>query len=328
MSTQDPLYVPSVNGAGLTLASRALFAVLATSLAPIVVQSIFGSRAAPAAWLLTAGTALVLGTLLGGLVITRSGVPRGPLAMLAFAFVSAVVVGALLGPTWVLVFTDRPRDLTAAATIFGAFFGAIAGLSIGGLYSLWSGFVSRALRHPSAVSAQRLSIVAGVLLSIAGTTAASTYTSPLGQLAGLGLCLFGALIVLGAVLRTSRLKRIFSMAERGDLTVEPRSEHHRAPALAWAPVIDRVILRRVAPNTAEPGPFRAQLAADEIATIPSDLTVVSRALRHTMALGLGVLGAILATVALTGLLLLPSTAACCSSGRPCHSHSASAPCHR
>lgn len=324
MNTQDPLHVPTVNGAGLATASRALYGLLGVLLAPLVVQHVFGPRARAEAWALAGVTALGLGVALGGAVVPSTGGGRGAGSMLARSLGLATVSGALLGPAWLFLF-DRPSaDLWLIASVFGAFYGAMAGLGIGALYAVWSGLARRALQRPSAVSAQRLSIAAGVLLALGGTVAGVSYRFDLGQAAGVGLGVTGALVVLGAVLRTLRLSRIHAMAERGELEVQPRAEQHVAPALAWAPVIDKVIVRPLSREGVEPGPFRNQVAVEEVATMPSDTAGVGRALRRTVAIGLGALGVI---AMLEGSMLL-CVSSCCGGGGPCHSSAAASPCGR
>lgn len=320
MSNEQRIPVPTVTPRGVALASRALFAYLGALLGPLMAQNIFGPHLSAAAILLSAGAGAVGGGLVGRLVTrpARSRMTAAAVVLLA-AIATGLVAGVACGVAWISVLDPHPgmRDGVTVGALFGAIFGVVTGASFAAPFAVWTSRARAALEAPSAMSAQRLAMDAGVMLSAGGALAVLRYRHDALLALGVGTCFAGTVVVLAALVRTVRLGRLHEAVTRGALSLAPRGDHTVAPVLVDATPLDHVIVTPVE-ATGGAAPFRANEHVRELALVPGDMAAVRRAVGATVAYGI----VTLALAAVFDASLAARAMSCCGG---CQS-AASSPC--
>lgn len=279
--------VPTVSARGVALASRALFAYLGALLGPLMAQHIFGRGAPFAALALAAGVGAIAGGRVGRLV-SRPYRSRhvAAAAVLLASMLFGLCAGMLCGVAWVTVIDVHPslREPVPVGLLFGGIFGVTAGALFAAPFAVWASRARAALDAPSAVSAQRLAVDGGILVTAGGVLAANLYASPALSAVGVGTAAMGTVLVMVTVLRAIRLRRLTDAVARGELSLAPRGELSVAPALVSAAPLDHVLVQPIEQG-AGPAPFRATEAVRELAAVPADLGVARRAIGGVVAYG-------------------------------------------
>lgn len=310
-----PTSLPMVTIPGVRATSRALYGALGALLGPLLAQSLFGYHVEPLAWGLTMGAGLLSGIALGGVTVREGGALRQVARVLVRALLVGAVAGVVGGNAWVALHEMRPTNLMVAGTLFGGYFGALTGLALGGVFALWALVARNALARPSTLAAMRLSMHAGMVLSVAGAFALAAYRIDEMRALGVACWASGAIFVMAALARTARLGRLLRAVDEGAVQVQERPVESNLPVLAWAPTVDGV-LTRPSTATSEPSPFRAQSPVESIALVPRDMTAVRRELKRSVGVGFVVLGLLAAASGVSMFRL----ATCCQgtqAGAPC-----------
>lgn len=319
MSNAATIPIPTVTARGVSLASRALFAYLGALLAPLMAVHLFGRGAPFAAIALSAGVGAISGGLVGRIVGRPSRSRHiAAAAVLMASMLTGLAAGVLCGLAWVTVIDSHPsvRDAVPVGMLFGGLFGLAAGACFAGPFAVWTSRARGALDAPSALSAQRLTMDAGLLLAAGGAAAVSLHRLEVFVALGAGTAVAGTLLLIAAVVRTARLGRFYDAVTRGELTVAPRGDRSVVPPLVAAVPLDHVLVVPVE-NTAGASPFRANEPVREVAAVPADMGLVRSGLRGAVAYGV----ALLALVALLDVGLAVRAfgceGGCPSSAAPC-----------
>jgi hypothetical protein len=303
--------VPTVSARGVLATTRALYVLLGATLVPLLAQHLFGPRVEPAViGLFVVASALVSIALARGAVSERPSLRLIPLGALG-----GLVAGVGVSLAWVASYRANAQDAFVAAPLFGAIYGTGVGAAMGALLAGWSHRARAALATPSAVSAHKLTIEAGLALALAGAAGYVLHRAEGMQVASLALGFTGTVAIVIGTVRAVRLSRLFTEIGRpdGGYQVVQRTASTHAPAVAWVAPLDHVVVRTEAGSQVEPGAFRANSPAAEVAVVPRDLSLVHRAIGRAVAFGFAALGG---TMLLYGAVTLFGLVTCCGSA-PC-----------
>jgi hypothetical protein len=279
--------LPTVTARGVLAATRAIFMLAAATLAPLLAQYLFGARVGVGSWALFAVAGAIGSLALSRLVVSADGAAHPALRVFFRGALVGVATGVLTGLAWVSLEHPYGADRFVLGALFGAIYGAATGLSFGAAFAVWARRARSALARPSALASQRLAMEAGLALALAGAVGVAAYKIEALTLASGVVGFAGVVAIVVAVARVVRMQRLFATLSQSSsgYVVAPRTPATEAPAIAWAPTLDHVIVRASDPAAVEPAPFRNRTAAAEFAVVPSDLALVRRAIGATLAFG-------------------------------------------
>lgn len=286
--------LPTVTARGVLAATRAIFMLVAALLAPLLAQYLFGARVGVGSWALFSVAGATASLAVSRLVVTADGASRPALRVFARGALVGVAAGVATGLAWVTLEHPYGADRYVLGPLFGAIYGAATGAAFGAAFALWTRRARAALARPSALASQRLAMEAGLALALAGAAGMASYSIEALMLASALVGFAGVVVIVAAVARVIRLQRLFATVSRAGagFAVTARTPATEAPAFAWAPALDHVIVRESDPSSVEPAPFRNRNAAAEVAVVPADLSIVRRAIGATVAFGfVAVMGA-------------------------------------
>lgn len=307
--------LPTVTARGALASTRALFLLASASLTPLLAQHLFNADA-PVRVVALFALAGMTGSLAVSRLAVRSDLRRPALRV----FATALGLGLPLGIAAAFAAaheteTTLSGDRMVLATLFGGIYGVGVGAAFGAAFALWTRRVRLALGEPSALGSQRLTMEGGLALSLAGAVGMANYRIPALSLASALLGFAGVVVTLAAIVRVMRLQSLFASmgTPNSGYVVVPRTQGTEAPAFAWAPPLDRMIVRTVDPAAVDASaPFRGRSQDEPIAVVPADLSHVRRAIGAAVAFGFV---AIVASGALqVGAFLL----SCTTSSSCCH----------
>lgn len=303
--------VPTVSARGVLATTRALFVLLGAALVPLLAQHLFGPRVDP-----TVIGLFVVAAALVGVVLARGAVSERPsLRLVPLGALGGLVAGVGVSLAWAASYRANAQGAFVAAPLFGAIYGTGVGAAMGALLAGWSRRAKSALATPSAVSAHKLTIEAGLALSLGGAAGYALHRTSGMQVASLALGFAGTVTIVVGTVRAVRLSRLFTEIGRpdGGYQVVERTPATQAPAFAWVAPLDHVVVRAGASSNVEPGAFRANSPAAEVAVVPRDLSLVHRAIGRAVAFGFAALGATM--LLYSGVTLLGFVA--CAGSTPC-----------
>lgn len=305
--------VPTVTARSVLATTRALNLLLGALLVPLLAQHLFGSRgdaSVYAGFMLTAG---VSGAILSRRTVRDSATLKGTLAV---GLLAGLLSGVAVALAWVTAYRSYAPDAYTVGPFFGALYGSVTGLGMGAVFALWMARARAALAKPSAVGAQRLTTEAGLALVLAGALGTALYHIDALRVLSLAAGFLGTITILVATVRLMKLNKLFARmgAANGGYQLVPRAPGTQAPAFAWVPPLDHVVVHATAADAVAPGPFRADNPAAEVVVVPKDLSLVHRALGRAVAFGLASLG--FSMLLYTGVALFSCAGACCGSA-PC-----------
>jgi hypothetical protein len=280
---------PTVSVRGVLATTRTLHVLFGVALVPLLAQYLFGSRVDSTVIGLFSVSAALVGALLARFALSE----RSSLLLVPLGGLGGLVAGGIVALVWAALFRASVRDAFVVAPLFGIIYGTGVGVGMGALLALWSRRAKAALEAPSAVSAHRLTIEAGLALSLVGAVGFALHQTPVMQVASLVLGFAGTVAITVGTVRAVKLSRFLSEvgAPNGLYQVVERPPSSQAPALAWLPPLDHLVLRLGEVGRVEPGAFRAGNFSAEVAVVPSDLSLVHRAIGRLVAFGFATLGA-------------------------------------
>lgn len=316
--TQAERYgLESLDAVGVRTTAIAVFGGVGALLGPLMAQSLFGPGVTVERWLGVMVGAGVTGAAVGWGATSGT---RSPFSTGFTTLARSVGIGAAGGALTTLAgcaLIAGAGSYVGVQMLFGTIYGAVGGLGLGGLYALWASRARSALEAPSVLARQRLAVETAVVVAIAGALGASLYRVDALMAASFGAVVAGALMILAALGRLTRVRQLLDDAGAGSLSAQPRSADSRAPALVFASPLEKVLVRS-GPEVSAEGPFRAHQATEEIAAIPDDLGVARSALRNTVGAALVSLGLTLVLgVGALGMSLTVSCAPAASGSAPC-----------
>ncbi|MFO0645473.1 MAG: hypothetical protein U0326_04490 [Polyangiales bacterium] len=279
--------LPTVTARGVLAATRAIFMLSAALLTPLLGQYLYGAHTSVGTLAMFAVAGAAASITVSRLVVSADGVAHPALRVLLRGALAGLVTGVLTGLAWVTLEHPYGTDRYILGALFGAIYGVATGVGFGAAFALWTRRARGALSRPSTLASQRLAMEGGLALSLAGALGVALYRFDTMILASALVGFAGVISIVVAIARVIRVQRLFaSVAQPGSaFAVAPRTAATEAPALAWAPMLDRVIVRSSDPSAVEPAPFRNRNASAELAVVPSDLTLVRRAIGATVAFG-------------------------------------------
>lgn len=286
--------LPTVTARGVLAATRAIFMLSAALLTPLLAQYLFGARVGVGTWTMFSVAGAVASLAISRRVVSADGAAHPALRVLFNGALVGLVTGVASGLAWVSLEHPYGADRYVLGALFGAIYGVVAGVTFGTAFAVWTRRARAALSRPSTLASQRLAMEGGLSLSLAGALGIALYRIDALSLASAIVGFAGVLSIVVAIARVIRVQRLFaSVSQPGSaLVVAPRTPATEAPALAWAPLLDQVIVRSNDPSAVDPAPFRNRNASPELAVVPADLTLVRRAIGATVAFGfIAVVGA-------------------------------------
>jgi hypothetical protein len=286
-----------ISGRSVRASTRALFTLVAATMAPLLAQYLFRGGSIQTETL----ALFAVGGGISALVVARSvvdsdGATQTATRVFAKSLLVGLLGGALTGFLWVAF--ERPSS--EYRNVLGPLFGALYGLGLGAVFGLvfgvWSTRARSALDHPSVLASHRLMMEAGALLSLTGIVGFWSYRVDALALVSAATTFLGCVLVLVGIVRSVQLQKICTSINTSGstLTIAQRNTASFAPAMVWAPVLDHMIVQTNTSTITDPSPFRTTRSLAEVCVVPADLSIVRQAIGSAVAFGIMVVSVVAA----------------------------------
>ncbi len=279
MTTVLPEFAP-VTPERVVRTTRLLFAALAALLGPLAAFWMFRSAASANAWAPLVVLTPLLAQGIARTVVRGESTSLAAMRVLGWSVLAGIANGVLAGGAWRAMeypSHDLPWAIVAA---FGGIYGAMGGVLFGVVFAGWTVLARAPLRAPSALGAQLVRVNAGFVLVVGGTFGFAAHSAPGFEALSAVAVFAGLTVITVALVAIGRMWRFTRNVVAGSLAgvrVVPRTEGHHAPALAWVPPLDHVVVH--VPEHGDGVPFRENSPERAVAVVDLGLGRVQGALR-------------------------------------------------